>query len=138
MSVKLPLRRHYRPGTKPVPHQELPFVAIMPGHLRQHCWQVPPADNYHQAYRIGREFAGHYIQYVQDNPNGHGHALLARIAGDIDFSDQSAVRGYWAGFFALIEQVLIFPIDIFDYIDRVNTREEALREMMGSRPRNIK
>lgn len=92
MSVKLPLRRHYRPGTKPVPHQELPFVAIMPGHLRQHCWQVPPADNYHQAYRIGREFAGHYIQYVQDNPNGHGHALLARIAGDIDFSDQSAVR----------------------------------------------
>jgi hypothetical protein len=138
MSAKYPTRRHYRPGAKPVPHQELPFATELPGLPRLHCWQVPPTDNYHEAYRIGREFAGHYSQYVQDNASSHGHALLARIAGDIDFSDQSAARGYWAGFFALIEQVLIFPIDIFDYIDRVNAREASLREMMSRWPRDAK
>ena len=85
MSVKPPSRRHYRPGTQPVPHQELPFAALVPGRPRVHCWQVPPADDYHKAYRIGREFAGHYIQYLQDNPNNLGNILLGRIAGDVDF-----------------------------------------------------
>lgn len=138
MSVKPPSRRHYRPGTQPVPHQELPFAALVPDRPRVHCWQVPPADDYHKAYRIGREFAGHYIQYLQDNPNNLGNILLGRIAGDVDFEVQGASKGYWAGFFALIEQVLQFPIDIFDYIDRLNTQEDALREMMAKRPGNSK
>lgn len=137
MSVKYPSRRHYRPNLKPVPYQELPFAARLPGCPRVHCWQVPPADDYRQAYLLGREYAGHFIQYVQDNPDVPRHMLLARIAGDVDFSVEGPEQGYWAGFFALIEQVLILPIDIFGYIDRIQLREETLRRSMRKQPTDI-
>lgn len=133
MSVKYPVRRHYRPNLKPVSYQELPFAARLPDHPQVHCWQVPPADDYRQAYLLGREYAGHFIQYLQDNPDVPKRALLARIAADVDFSVQGPEQGYWAGFFALVEQVLIFPIDIFGYIDRIKLREDALRQQTAKR-----
>ncbi|KMN83397.1 hypothetical protein VK98_03040 [Chromobacterium sp. LK11] len=136
MSVKYPPRRHYRPNLKPISYQELPFAARLPDRPRVHCWQVPPADDYRQAYLLGREYAGHFIQYVQDNPDAPGRTLLARIAGDVDFAAEGPEQGYWAGFFALIEQVLVFPIDIFGYIDRIKLREETLRQLAEKRPVN--
>ncbi|KMN81366.1 hypothetical protein VK98_13740 [Chromobacterium sp. LK11] len=132
MSIKTPSRRHYRPDPDPTSRAELPFAANATNRRGVHCWQVPPIDDQHAAHLLGREFAGHFIKYLQDNPDDGLRNLLAQIAADIDFSDDSAAKGYWEGFFSLLEQVLALTtslLDVFDYIDRLNAREAAERAL---------
>lgn len=128
MSITTPSRRHYRPDPDPVPRAELPFAASASNRRGFHCWQVPPTDDRHAARLLGREFAGHFIKYLQDNPGCGAHTLLGQIAADIDFSDDSAASGYWEGFFNTLGQVLTMTtslLDVFDYIDRLNAQEAA-------------
>ncbi|MCD5361147.1 hypothetical protein [Chromobacterium aquaticum] len=135
-----PPRRRYLPNPEPQPYQALPFAALRPDQPRVHCWQVPPTNDRQHAYLLGREYAAHFLVFLQDNPGSPDHFLLARIAGDVDFDAPGAERGYWAGFFHLLELVLaqsIAQLDVFDYIDRLNTYEAALRQMMRKPPPHI-
>lgn len=132
-----PLRRRYHPDPQPQPYHALPFVAPLPGQASARYWQVPPLADRRQAYLLGREYAGHYLAFLQDNPGCADRFLLARIAQDVNFSDPSAASACWAGFFHLVEQVLtqsIAPLDVFDYIDRLNTYELSLQQILRQTP----
>lgn len=132
-----PLRRRYQPDPHPLPYHALPFAAQLPGQARPHCWTVPPLADRRQAYLLGREYAGHYLVFLQDNPGSADRFLLARIAEDVDFSAPDAASACWTGFFHLIEQVLtqsIAPLDVFEYIDRLNTYEAALQRLLHQTP----
>lgn len=137
MKYNLPRRRRYHPDPRPLPYQALPFAALPPGQARAHCWHVPPLADRRQAYLLGREYAGHYLVFLQDNPGSADRFLLARIAEDVDFSAPGAASACWAGFFHLVEQVLtqsIAPLDVFDYIDRLNTYEASLQQILRQTP----
>ena len=115
---------------------ELPFVAR---HLRRRgsksagsLWQVPPADDYRQAYRRGGDYAALFVQYLHDHPSAVGSNLLGRIARDMDFSGQSAARGYQAGFFAHLERLIYARAahcDVFADLDRFNERAALLHAL---------
>jgi hypothetical protein len=99
----IPRPRHYRTETTPA---ALPFIApLASGGL--HSWVVPPIDDYALACEIGEQYALHFAQYLNDNPDVAGTNLLGEIAGDIDFHDESCAKGYWVGFFGALEPMIL-------------------------------
>lgn len=86
-------------------------------------WHVPPTDDYAQACTLGREYAGHFIQYLKNNPSWVGANGLGRIAADMDFRDDTGAKGYWVGFFSQLERLIHAEarrIDVFADVDYVN------------------
>ncbi|SBS29110.1 hypothetical protein MSP8886_01442 [Marinomonas spartinae] len=69
-------------------------------------WAVRPTSNYRKANRFGREMAAHFLQQLKDDPDNVGAGVLGHIAGDIDFQDKTATKGYWVGFFSYLERHL--------------------------------
>ena len=106
---------------------ELPFVLYRKegGVHVTNNWHVPPVADYGDACDIGRNFAAHFLQYSKDNPQAMG-SLLGWIASDIDFTDQSASKGYWIGFFSHIQRYLQagcdFVGDVFDDLQAIEDR----------------
>ena len=117
-------RRSYRPkgSERDAPLDLLPFVGRpkRPG-LGKNFWDVPRTANYGEACARGREYAAHFIQYLKDNPFWVGGNLLGGIAADIDFSDESAAKGYWVGFFSHLERFIYTAArsaDVFADLER--------------------
>ncbi|WP_396615019.1 hypothetical protein ACHZ97_11215 [Lysobacter soli] len=100
--------RRERPA-EPSSFPALPFVSPRE-HGRAHYWTVPPVggpvEHYPEAERTGREYALQFVQWLQANPGIAGMGILGWIASDIDYKapDRS---GYWVGFFACIECLLM-------------------------------
>lgn len=69
-------------------------------------WAVPPASNYRDANAFGREMAAHFLQQLKNDPDHVGAGVLGHIAGDINFQDTTATKGYWVGFFSHLERHL--------------------------------
>jgi hypothetical protein len=69
-------------------------------------WHVPPARNYAQACQRGRNYAAHFVRYLQAHGYAFGVNALGYIVKDIDFSDESTRKGYWVGFFSYLERLL--------------------------------
>jgi hypothetical protein len=120
-----PARREYKPINDAWSFGELPFVyRPKRGSKGASNWDVPLASDYGDACHIGREYAGHYLQYIKDNPQVSESNMLGAIARDIDFKDASDSTGYWVGFFSYLERILCAQVrhmNIFEDIDRVNS-----------------
>jgi len=127
-----PSRRDYAATLVPAPLHELPFVARGPrGHPVLDSWNVPPIDDYGLACKIGTEYAGHLIQYLKDNPYWVGSNVLASIVASMDFTDESAAKGYRVGFFAHLERALYayaLRANVFAGVDTVLAEYEAVEE----------
>ena len=99
-TLKIPTRREYKPTGELIetPTSELPFVRCE----TDNHWDVPLTDDSDDdigmASKIWIEYAGHYLQYLKDNPNIVGASLLGWIAKDIDF-DGPSPNTYWTSFF---------------------------------------
>lgn len=124
--VSVPLRRRYLPAADITSPAELPFVQQRRrGAAITSYWHLPPVADYGQACALGREYAAHFAQFIKDNPAWTGANLLARIARDIDFADESPAKGCWVGFFAQIERLLHAGArltDVFADVDQVNAQ----------------
>ncbi|MCD5360471.1 hypothetical protein [Chromobacterium aquaticum] len=114
MSVKRPLNHQYYSVIATEPNQQPSLAALLPQPLRGHCQAVPADADRDSAYRIGREFSSHYIEYVLAHPSAPNDSLLARIAEHVDFAAQGPEGDYWAGFFSLLEEVMVNAADSFD------------------------
>jgi len=120
----LPLRRSYAPTSVRAPFFALPFIS-RPKNGPPSNWDVPRTDDYNEACAFGREYAGHFLQYLKDNPDAVGANLLGHIAKYIDFADKSETSGCWVGFFSYLERVLhhgASDIDVFVDVDRMQAR----------------
>jgi len=114
-----PPRRSYAPSSGSSPFFALPFVA-RPKNGPPTNWLVPRMHDFDEACALGREYAGHVLQYLKDNPDAVGSNLLGHIAKYIDFSDRSEASGCWVGFFSYLERVLhhgACTIEVFADID---------------------
>lgn len=69
-------------------------------------WAITPTNNYREANAFGRQMAAHFLQQLKDDPDHVGAGVLGHIAGDIDFQDKTATKGYWVGFFSHLERHL--------------------------------
>jgi hypothetical protein len=120
-----PTRREYKPINDAWSFGKLPFVHRPKHGLKTASnWKIPPTNDYGAACNTGCEYAGHYLQYIKDNPQACGSNALGAIASDIDFKDASNAKGYWVGFFSYIERVLyaqVHDMNVFEEIDRVNS-----------------
>ena len=97
----------------------MPFIA-RPKNGPPTNWHVPRMHDFDEACALGREYAGHVLQYLKDNPGAVGSNLLGHIAKYIDFADRSETSGCWVGFFSYLERVLhhgASTIEIFADID---------------------
>ncbi len=108
-------------GRIPLPSSmELPFVYRSRRDIENASnWHVPPVDDYGEACERGREYAALYLQQLVSPDGGH----LGDIAADIDFSDDTATKGYWVGFFSYLERMLYFAAqktDVQSDVTRVN------------------
>lgn len=119
----MPARRHYRPTSALV--TDLLFIAG-PRNTRRHgrphgcLWFVPRIRDYDLAKSIGREYAAHFVQFLQDNPGLCGSNLLGGIVMDMNLSDTSAAAGYCDGFFSALEQLICATAsqcDVFAALD---------------------
>lgn len=91
---------------------DLPFV-IREGRGKNKTWSnwsVETTGDFVRDCAHGRIHAGHYMQYLLDNPGAVGAPTLGAIVSHIDFSDKS-VTGYWVGFFSAIESVMFRGVD---------------------------
>lgn len=92
-------------------------------------WHVPPIEDYEMACRIGQEYAAHFVQSLKDDPAGVPNNNLSKIVQGIDFSDESAVKGYWVGFFTELSRYLLKGaqhMDVFGELDKQIAYEESL------------
>lgn len=132
ISQAVPVRRDYAETLVPKPLHDLPFVARgRRGNPGKDAWSVPPIDDYGLACRIGTEYAGHLIQYLKDNPYWVGSNVLASIVASMDFTDESAAKGYRVGFFAHLERALYayaLRANVFAGVDTVLAEYEAVEE----------
>jgi hypothetical protein len=85
---------------------DLPFVHRHPwdGKSCGSNWHVPPASNYGEACKVGQEWAKAFIDYLEADTTGSN--ALGNIAASIDFTDASANRGYWVGFFSTLQTAM--------------------------------
>lgn len=124
----VPLRTHYRTTTKPT---KLPFVSRRKqpdGSKPVHFWDVEPVDGYCAGCRLGREYAAHYLQFLQDNSSPSTGALLTDIVRDIDFTDPEQ-KGLWVGFFTFVEKILIDrarTMNVYATLDAQNARYASI------------
>lgn len=114
MSVKRPFRRHDHAAAQAESPQEPSFAVCLPPRLRLYCHAVPASAGEQEAYRMGREFAGHYIAYVADHPCDAEDSLLARMAEYADFTAEGVEGEYWAGFFSLLEEAVLNAAEFLD------------------------
>lgn len=94
-------------------------------------WYVPRIDDYGLACRIGMEYAAHFVQYLKDDPSAVPNNILGHIIRDIDFEDDSAASGYWAGFFTELSRYLLKGakrMDVFAELDKQIEIERASME----------
>lgn len=132
MQPVIPDRRNYKPTTKSASITDLPFVT------RRHSgkginsnFNPIPTDDYITAVSIGREYAGHYIQYLQDNPGLVGMPVLSGILSDANFDADYGQIGYIVGFLTFIEQFLYATgghIDVWKCIDAQKSGKKENRE----------
>ncbi|KMN83172.1 hypothetical protein VK98_04325 [Chromobacterium sp. LK11] len=114
MSVKRPFRRHEHSADQAESLQEPAFAVCLPPRLRLYCAAVPAGAGEQEAYRMGREFAGHYIEHVAHHPCAAEDSLLARMAEYADFTAEGPEGEYWAGFFSLLEEAVLSAAEFLD------------------------
>ncbi|AXT48790.1 MULTISPECIES: hypothetical protein [Chromobacterium] len=114
MSVKRPFRRHDDAAGQAESVQEPSFAVCLPPRLRLYCMAVPANASDQEAYRMGREFAGHYIAHVANHPCAAEDSLLARMAEHADFTAEGLEGEYWAGFFSLLEEAVLSAAECLD------------------------
>ena len=123
-----PRRRRYKLPAHEQQDTLLPFVSYLPERSYPHYWQMPaPDDDFAANVAYGRECAGHLLQWLKDNQPYAGGGLLSRIARDIDFDDIDG-RGYWIGFFNLLEHALLLSalhLKVFPYVDHYHRTHEG-------------
>lgn len=85
---------------------DLPFVQGSGKKRTNWCAPRKGEDDYRAACNIGAAWAAHFIKYLQDNP-GTAVGDLGHIAADINFADESDRKGYWVGFFSILEKYLV-------------------------------
>jgi hypothetical protein len=128
--------RECKSEVKPTGFFSLPFVyRPKRGYKNATNWCVEPTDDYLGACRIGSDYAGHFIQFLKDNPDRAGSNVLGIIVKDINFADESMAKGYWVGFFAHLERLILASaeqMDVFGYLNEVHAWEDAFRaEYLG-------
>lgn len=129
-STSLP-RTHYRTATKST---ELPFVSVQKqadGSSPICFWAVDSIDDYCEGCNLGREYAAHYLQYLNDNLSASiGTPLpLTWIVRHIDFNNPQK-KGTWIGFISFLEKILIDrirTIDVYATLDELNASYAATR-----------
>lgn len=133
-TLQIPTRREYIPTGELIetPTSELPFVRCE----TDHHWDVPLTDdsddNIEMASKIGAEYAGHYLQYLKDNPNMVGASLLGWIAKDMDYDGPSS-GCYWLSFFGHLERVLYWAavdMDVYGDIDRCDAHLDQFMDLL--------
>lgn len=103
-------RKHFhRPSAELT---KLPFikdVKVSPRRKQRKFWHVPPIDCYGTANVIGAQYAADWIQYLKQNPETAGSALMGlfvkEMRNEADGEDKS--HGVAVGFWALIEKALL-------------------------------
>ncbi len=130
-SIHNPIRQSHD-SAKPVTFDSLPFVyrpEVETEDDRRCDWTVPPIDDYGAACERGRIYAAHLAQYLKENPRCVGSNVLNGIVSDMDFSDKSAAKGYWVGFFAHLERLIYGQakqIDVFADVEWINAHYAKL------------
>jgi hypothetical protein len=102
---------------------DLPFVADDTNPAKRRYWKTPPTDDYRHACTVGYEYAACFVQCLKHNPHWVSAGILGWIAKDIDFTDESAAKGYWVGFFSYLERLIhamAMHIDVCADLERVN------------------
>jgi hypothetical protein len=102
---------------------DLPFVADDTNPPKRRYWKTPPTDDYRHACTVGYEYAACFVQCLKHNPHWVSAGILGWIAKDIDFSDESASKGYWVGFFSYLERLIhamAMHIDVCADLEMVN------------------
>jgi hypothetical protein len=131
---RLPARRDYKPEVVPASHDALPFINRPKRKSKRNPhtnWHVPPANDYGEACQMGEEYAAHYVQYLKDNPFWVGSNMLGLIAGDIDFKDDTAAKGYWVGFFTYLERLIHAQSTRMDVFADVDQRHAKYAEFVA-------
>ena len=93
-----------------LPLSKLPFVADVKdesGKKRRSFWNVPPADDYGDANRVGEQYACDFLQWLKTGSSMVGPGMLGQLVDDMAKIDRgNAERGYAVGFWSAIETVL--------------------------------
>ncbi len=127
-----PSRRSYESPAEPMAFESLPFVYrpdIETNEDKRCNWNVQPTNDYGDACKVGRDYAAYLAQYLNENPYWVGSNVLNRIVSDMDFSDKSAAKGYWVGFFAHLERLIYGQakaIDVYADVAMVNAHYAKL------------
>lgn len=136
-------RRTYDRPAKPMIFESLPFIyrpAKESIEDKRSDWTIPPTDDYGAACEKGRDYAAHLAQYLKDNPQWVGSNKLNGIVSDMDFSDKSAAKGYWVGFFAEIERMIYSHAkrtDVFADVARINAHYARLDAARGAEAEEV-
>lgn len=129
----IPKRRNYKANKDKIFQKVLLPFQLAPRCMKEihtvpFCnWYVPRIDDYHLAVRTGQEYAAHFVQYLKDDPSVAPNNILSDIIRDIDFTDHSAAKGYWVGFFTELSTYLVKGakrIDVFKELDKSIAEEE--------------
>lgn len=126
--TQAPRARHIQsdfPTKHPV--SALPFVRSR-GNRIVNKWDVTPTNDYVNACDAGREFAAHYVQHIKDNGPGN---LLAMIAADINFKDETGAKGYWVGFFTHLERLLFSQAQRMDVFGDLQMLQAVYADMLA-------
>lgn len=100
--------------------ERLPFVQdvkVGPRRTERRFWRVPEVDCYGEANAIGAQYAADWLQYLRDNPDVAGDALMGWFAKEMyqGAKDKSgASHGIAVGFWVLIE-VALSHVATFDH-----------------------
>lgn len=130
----IPKRRHNYKANRgkiidviPLPFEHGPRSIKEVGRVPFCSWYVPRIDDYGLACRMGQEYAGHFVQYLKDNPESVPNNRLGNIAKDINFEDDSDAAGYWVGFFTELARYLLIGaanMDVFKELDKSIAEDE--------------
>ncbi len=92
-------------------------------------WDVPKTDCYNTACVIGQEYAGHYLQYLKEQPSRHNNILGSIVK---DMRAEGVNGGFAVGFLSYLERILSEWAQDQSIYDRlVQDRESDIKEMLA-------